>query len=570
MLSPFLILLTLITGAVAQDVQPPKRTDPAATPAATIVLTGRVVYDDTGQPATRHRVQLIPSEALLNAHAGLRIPTVVTNERGEFSFQHANAGEYYVIAEPIDARGTQLNSILIRSGDAAADTAKLEHFKKNNLRISVDGQRNVEVNLRVSNPHFGTISGTVFDASHQPAARATVNVVSKNPDAPGKSLRTDDQGRYEVRGLARGEYTVSAHPPSKERDDGERTIGFQGALGATYFPSTLLLQDSPPVVVVPDVDTSNVDVTLISRALRNISGTVRMRGDNHPVTSATLRLSVRQITDPTSDTSKAVVEGPMSNYISSTDSRGRWSISNVPDGSYRLFVEPKQIPPTTRFVQLEQDLKIDGADIEDLVIEVSEGARLSGTVTLEGSGSPQLIDVTATSHQLKANSVVTMNEAGKFTLTGVAIGEIVVSAFARPEDKFYVKSIEANGLDLLRNNMTVGESAEIKDVRIVVSSAVGVITGRVLSQMGDKPVAAVNVMLRRTGDDKLRLWGGKITTVTDERGVFTLTGAPGNYFLIAWRTADGLGAALDRAKREQGPGITLFPNSRKEIDIRLP
>src|ERR1051326_3273894 len=65
MLSPFLICLTLITGALAQDNQSPK-------PTATIMVTGCVVYEDTGQPATRHRVQLIASESLLNSRSCLR------------------------------------------------------------------------------------------------------------------------------------------------------------------------------------------------------------------------------------------------------------------------------------------------------------------------------------------------------------------------------------------------------------------------------------------------------------------------------------------------------------------
>src|ERR1043165_1717887 len=52
-------------GALAQDNQSPK-------PTATIMVTGRVVYEDTGQPATRHRVQLIASESLLNSRSCLR------------------------------------------------------------------------------------------------------------------------------------------------------------------------------------------------------------------------------------------------------------------------------------------------------------------------------------------------------------------------------------------------------------------------------------------------------------------------------------------------------------------
>ena len=580
MLSPLLICFMLITGVLVQDNQPPKSTEAVAAPAGTVAVTGRVVYEDTGQPATRHRVQLIVSEALLNARNGLAIPTAMTNERGEFTLQRVIAGEYYVLAEPIDQRGgsRQLESVLSRSGDDDADAANLAKFKKNNLRITVDSQRNMEVNLRVPNQHFGSISGTVFDATNQPAARATVYVLSKGNDIVGMSLRTDDQGRYKVRGLPKGEYVVSASPPAKERDDRERPRNYQGSPGATYFPSTLLLKDSPPVVVLPDLDTANVDVTLISKSLRSLAGTVRMRGDNRLIANAKLRLSVRQITDPASDA--ASVDNPMSNYMSTTDKSGRWSFSNVPDGSYRLVVEPKQGGPkqfeatTLSFVQTEQDLTVNGSDIEDLLIEVSEGARLSGSVVFEGRGAlPQHLTVSASSYKPHANSSISIDKAGEFTLSGVPTGEVEVSAFAFPQDKFFVKSIEANGLDLLRNNITLAEREEIKDVRIVISAGVGVLTGRVLTQTGHKPVAGINVMLRRTGNDNLRLPGGRLMTATNDRGVFTLSAMPGNYLVVVWRTADGPAAlenAMNKAMREQGTGLTLSPSDRKEIDIRVP
>jgi carboxypeptidase family protein len=564
MLSSFLICLTLITATFVQN-------NP---PVAGVVVTGRVVYEDTGQPATRHRVQLISSEVLLNPRNRPRIPTEITNERGEFSLRHIIAGEYYVVAEPIDQRGPQLTPIFFRSGNSVDDAVRLNQFKQQNLRITVDGQRDVEVNLRVPNPHFGAISGIVFDATHQPSAGATVHVVSKGKYSSGESVHTDDQGRYKVWGLPKGEYTVSASPPAKPRGDGQKSVEFQGSPGATYFPSTLLLRNSPAVSVLPDLDTANVDVTLISRALRNLAGTVRMRGDNRPITNATLRLSVKQITDPASDPSSAVAETPLSNYVSTTDKSGRWSLSNVPDGSYRLFVQTKQGVEQTepRFVDLEQDLTVDGSDVEDLLIEVSGGARVSGVVILEGSSAtPQDIVVSATSYTPPANTAIVLNEAGKFVLTGAPVGEIDVSAFPSPQDQFYVKSIEANGRDLLRNRLTLADGDDIKDVRIVISAGVGVITGRVLTD--DKPVAGIDLMLRRTGDDKLRLFGGKLTATTDASGTFTLSAAPGNYLIIAWRSADGPGAfanAMNKATREQGAGITLTANDRKAIDIRLP
>jgi hypothetical protein len=263
----------------------------------------------------------------------------------------------------------------------------------------------------------------------------------------------------------------------------------------------------------------------------------------------------------------------MSHHVSTTDKNGRWSFSNVPDGSYQLFVQPA-LPVTLRFVPVEQDLTVDGTDIEDMLIEVSEGARLSGVVMLEGSSAPpQHITVSATSYTPPANAAVVLDDPGNFVLTAVPVGEIHVSAFVSPDVKFYVKSIEANGLDLLRNKLTIAEQDEIKDVRVVISNGVGAITGRVLSQVGDKPLAGINLTLYPTGNEKLRLAGGRLAGVTDERGNFTLSAAPGSYIVIAWRQADGpgaFGAALNKATREQGTGLTLSPNDRKQLDIRVP
>lgn len=576
--SPLLLCLALITGFLVQDIQTPKKSDPVLQdPAQMVMVSGRVVYEDTGQPATRHRVQLIAVEALGNARNGLRIPTAITNERGEFSLEHVSAGQYYAFAEAMDRRGSQeLTMVLTRSGDDAADAARQAKFKKNNPKVTVDGLRNIEVNLRVPNPHFGTISGIVFDATHQPAARAQVRVLSKASDAFATSTRTDDQGRYKVRGLPKGEYIVSASPPPKETGDGERNRNLQGSPGATYYPSTSISGNSPAVVVLPDIDTANVDVTLIAKTLRNLAGTLRMRGDNRPITNGALRLMVKQLADSTSDTSQAsAAEVMTSSYSSSTDKSGRWSFANVPDGTYRLFVQPSGPPTMTlRFVPLEQDISVNGSDIEDLSLEVSEGARMSGVVTIEGSGEPPLnITVSAMTYTPNANASVTIDEAGKFTLTAVPMGEVVVSAFMVPDNKFYVKSIEANGLDLLRNNITIAEGDEIKDVRVVLSSGVGVVTGRVLTQ-GDKPVAGANVMLFPTGKEKVRLAGGRLSGSTDERGNFTLSAMPGTYLVMAWRSADGpgaYGAAQNRAVREQGEGgVTLSANERKQLDIRLP
>ncbi|HEY3041693.1 MAG TPA: carboxypeptidase-like regulatory domain-containing protein [Pyrinomonadaceae bacterium] len=575
LVSPVLLCLALFGGALAQDTQVAKKTEAVQAQTEGSMVTGRAIYEDTGQPATRERVQLISSETLSNLHGRIRIPTAITNENGEFSLRRIAAGEYYIFARPVDEHIRSGETLPIwQFGESATDAARLEQFKKDYIKIAVDGQHNLDVNLRVPNPHYGVISGRILDAEGKPAVRAAVHLISSGEKSFGASVVTDEQGQYKFRGLPAGEYIISASPPPKKRDEGDSPRGLEGLAGATFFPSTLDSRSSPPVIVLPDRDTGNIDVTLISRNLHSLSGMVRMRNDKRAVTNATLRLTRKEIADPSSEASSAAgIEGPMSTYFNTTDKTGNWSFANVPDGSYHLFVQPMAGElAKERFVQTEQNIIVDGADVEGLLVEVSQGSRISGVVSVEGNNaSPQVIRVGASQYKGNTNSGVSIDEAGKFELTAIPPGEITVSAFPLPQDKFYVKSIEANGLDLLRTTLTIAEGEEIKDVQIVISPSVGVVTGRVLSLAGDKPIAGINVMLHRIGDDKPRLFGGKLMGVTDDRGNFILSAAPGVYLVIAWRAgSSAFGDAMNKALREQRSSLTLLPNDRKQLDIRIP
>jgi len=334
-------------------------------------------------------------------------------------------------------------------------------------------------------------------------------------------------------------------------------------------------RSSPSVAVFADRDTNDIDIRLVARSLYSVAGTVRMRGDNHPVTNATIRLRKTEGSQQPSDTSKRPdFESTMAYFYTSTDKNGHWAIENVPEGAYRLAVQSALNAPTAEtFVQEERDITVVGTDIEDLSAEVSKGGRVSGVASIEGNGtSPKYIIVDAARANGNANSHVRLEEAGKFLLTAVPSGEVRLNAFPLPRDKFYVKSISGNGLDLLRTNLTVGEGEEINNVSIVISPDVGVVTGRVLSRRSDEPIARINVMLRRVNDDNVRLIGGELAGVTDDRGNFRLSAPPGIYVVLAWRAAGGptFRDAMDRALSEQKPGLTLAPGDRKQLDIRLP
>ena len=529
------------------------------------IVKGRALYEDSGQPAPRERVQLVAIE-LLGSRRG-RIPTTMTDANGEFVFLHLGAGEYYVVAHPADAHvpSAEDSPFPLQTGDPVADAARLEEYKRDFPRITVNGESPVEINLRVKNPHFGSISGRIVNANGGSVAGANVHAMKTGGGGLGGSITADENGAYLFRGLLAGEYIVSADPPSKKLGPaGPPSV--EGVLGSTYFPSTIDSRTSPPVVVSADREVVDINITLALRSLHTVSGTVRAEGDGHPVAGATVRLNKRDADQAYVSGALSGIEAAMSNYFSTTDAQGRWFLSNLPDGAYILDVRPKGIlgAKLERFVDKRQDLTVAGADVENLAIEVSQGARVSGHVTVEQGNTP------APEISIGIGSAFTGVDAnGAFTATGVPEGEFPLAVMIRPQNVFYAKSIEVNGVDLLREKLKTTMGTEIKDVRVVIAPA-STLTGRVLSASGGTPLSRVMVMLipvdPSTGPAFQRPNGG-----TNEQGTFLVSGAPGEYFLVLWRLgekplppndADSIKKLSPNAMR-----ITLGPGERKSMDL---
>ncbi len=298
------------------------------------IVKGRALYEDTGQPATRERIQLVAIDLLANRRSPSRIPTTMTDANGEFVFLHLEAGEYYVVAQPVDAHVSSAEGapFPLQTGDPVADAARLEQYKTDYPKITVNGESLVEINLRVKNPHFASISGRIVSANGAAVAKASVHLLKTGERGFGYSLIADENGAYQFRGLPAGEYIVSAAPGGKDPGpEGPRSM--QGVLGNTYFPSTIDPRLSPPVTVSPDREVSDINITLAQRSLHSVAGTVRGEGDGHPIAGATVRLSKKDGDPPG-------IDKAMANYFSTTDAQGRWFLNNVPDGVYTIDVHP--------------------------------------------------------------------------------------------------------------------------------------------------------------------------------------------------------------------------------------
>jgi hypothetical protein len=574
------VVVCLVSStAIAQNGKlPGGAPNPQTTPIGSTVR-GRATFEDTNEPATRERIQLIPGEAVGQSAGRVAIPTAFTDDSGQFELKVVAAGEYYILARPIDEHATsnKLYPFLHPTGDVAADAIRVEEFKKKSTKIIVDGQNSLTLDLHVWNPHYGRISGHVFDADGKPATHSSVHLTCRDKQSAaclGSSTASNEAGEYTFRGLAAGDYIIGASPPLKvtspPRIDGERPrVDLQGLSEATtYYPSTLQIQQSAPVSVLADRETSDIDIKLVARALYSISGLVRRRNGD-PVTAARLHLVKKDLPMLSGNGFPEV-------SFTSSDARGDWSFSNVPDGTYQVVVQPSNArdDASAPFVASEQAVVIAGADVSGITLEVSSGMRISGTIVIEGESVPASIAVMA--HRLRSQAqssanVEPVSRTNKFQIVGAPDGPIELTPIFRPTERFYVKSIEAGGRDLLSEQLEGGEGDEIKDVHVVISAEVGTLSGRVVSVSGSAVNDVLVALIPRLPKQR-RAIGAQPSGRTDKSGNFSLSAAPGEYEIRVFRVPQNLQPGVPQPSpvltHDTGP-VTLRPGERKTLTITV-
>ena len=572
----FILFGLALCGATvqAQDSRQQLPSGPTARPAGQSVITGRVVFDDSGQPVAKVRVQLIPTR---RAESGPPIAPqlAVANDQGEFRFNGVAAGEYSVVAQ-LDPRisGAQSYSTTGIPAGAANPTQPQQGITK----VSVDGRTNAEVELRVPNPHFGIISGYVLRPGGDVAVNSRVTIASSNTQTRFTlSATTDDRGAYRFERIPAGEYLLSADPPRSQNEAG---VGLSSFV-PTYYSSTANVANATPITVAADVETPGINITLIERSVHRVSGTVKFRS-GEPVPRVPVQLVPKTTnmtpapTDPQSLMGRAA-------QIQITDENGGWSFSNIPDGDYELRVDSRQVgparnspndpgqprPPAPKFTAKQQPVTVAGMDLNDLAVLVSAGGRISGSVVVEGERPlPPNVSIMAGGENAREFRPVsaTIQADGSFTLTGVPEGDVWIVPQLRPANTFYVKAIEANGLNLTRVPLKLEDGADIKNVRVVISSGVGIVTGRVVSATGNAPPSRTAVVLVPVDAEQQKFSGSRFTSLSQADGTFTVGAAPGDYIVLTFRTSEQPRFDPETLAKSQ-VRISLKAGERKTLEI---
>ena len=529
-------------------------TGPTATGDSTV--RGRAIYDDNEKPVRRAPVSLISNRNEISR-------TTVTDINGEFTFKKVVAGEYRVVVQfPGYTNGFGFD---------------FEGLPATTL--SVDGTSSQDVKLRAI--RGAAITGKIMYPDGEPAVGAQVNVFVKlgkhwqHAQLVAHGTETDDRGIFRIYPLRAGEYVLSVIEQSmviEERDGGMmQTVGNM-SVTPYYYADASTFKNAKVILVEAGRETSNINFTLAERATYEVSGT--LTSNEKPVSGAYLRLQTAEdrISGPTLDRPYGL--------STRSDKDGHWSFTSVPDGQYEVVPDPTGFfgrnSSPKRYIDEPKPVTVTGADVPDVAIALTEAGKISGTIVVEGD-KPLPDQIGLTSELVGADgqrgygssSSADLSVKGTWVLDGVHPGETRLMIGAGKNH--YVKSITWGSRDLLRQTVKVEAGREIQGVRVVLSTEVGSLTGRIVSAEGKRPLARMAFMLAPTDTSRWNFRDGFISGYSDDSGKFNVQGAPGEYSIFVLADVRALRSVDDLKKMvPEAQHVTLKTTPQNEVEISAP
>jgi hypothetical protein len=569
-------------------------------PVGESVISGRVVFADTGRPVRRATVKLYTDMK----HSPKR--TTVANVRGEFRFSEVAAGSYFVVAE---APGLLFprSSFVINEFGISSD-ADVDH-----TRVTVDGKNSVRCEVR--GVRAGSISGIITYADKEPVVNGRIVLFRRKNGVVvpffSEAEQTNDRGMYRVDGLPDGEYFVGVMTGKISSDKLSRLE--DKGVPTAFYPGVVSLSEAKAIQIQSGSEAEGISLTLADEPLRQISGVVKWRPNGTVVRSAALTL--RRKDEPRVDLSLSSLFQTMSRddnedsgffrdiglisraypSFSEANEQGEWKFSDLPPGTYEVtaFGSPprKDKKATTDPADVEDDgrrqeidpnrvafrkieVTVADEDKKNITIELTEANRILGNVVCE---EPTPVVVALMVDQRGGNELLMSipritNPDGTFIIENAPAGEVILDAHAPANRDLYVKSITLGSQDLWREPLVVSEGAEVSGVRITVGQGLATLTGRVQAQDDGSPAAGGGVLLIKSDSKLWHLRSARVVAMTNAAGEFRLKCAPGDYLLFSWPAGgEPLQSIEDfvRAQAATARPVSLQSKEEKQIELTV-
>jgi hypothetical protein len=538
-----------------RDAAAADRTSAPAPPAG--IIRGRVTSTD-GRVVPHATVRLIPTPP-----AGVvQFKTTTTDDVGAYELAELAAGTYRVVANRVGYSP-------IRVDDPASSQPPFGSTREVTL---VDGEAQERIDVRLA--RWGTLSGRVVDEIGDPLAGANVQVMQARylsgrrrlvPVGDGSRL-TDDLGRYRLFGMPPGQYVVSASVGAVASAD---LPGY----ARSYFPGTPNPGEAQFVTIGQSQDVTAIDFAMSSTRTALVSGTV-LGPDGDPTSGGSLRLlsSARSASVTSASVGARILRD------------GRFEFPNVAPGQYVIQADHGRKQPSVEGEFGALAVAVNGADVTDLVLQMSEGSSISGRFVFDSydpSTPPPTANVelmpVPVDFDASPQSVATAAIADDWTFEMSGINGPRRLQLQRPPPGWMLKEIRVGGIDVTDQPLPFGSDEQsLTDVEIALTDRVTGITGAVTGTDG-RPSPAASVLLFPTDRDR---WFAKSRfirrAIAGADGSFKIVGAPpGGYYAVAlltlpsggedsWQDPDFLDALLSRATT-----LTLREGETQPLPLRL-
>ncbi len=340
--------------------------------------------------------------------------------------------------------------------------------------------------------------GVVVGATVEPYVATHTGLGVRWLRRPGRPARTDDHGVYAIEGLPEGRYVLVVELATQRAGEPTR-----------FFPDTPIAQNAVPVDLSPG-QLRQLDVRLFTVPTRTVAG--RLTGG-------------REYTSRSVDLYTLGIDGEpleFSKLTASVDRASRFSFPGIPAGSYRAMVT--HFPPRVEgavyfggdFVRTQMPIQnspyaawtalsdlatwvgqvqftVDAVtSVDELAIELREGARIRGRVQFDGEPPARdtlptvpVVVRPADGFDIGLIPEPRLEKDGTFVSSGLPPGQFVVNVLAEigALTEWAAVKMTVSGRDVLGLPVSLGTS-DVDDFTITLSKREASISGSVRDSRG--------------------------------------------------------------------------------------
>lgn len=537
---------------------------PPRPPAPTAVITGRITAID-GTPLARSRVVLSGDDLFDCAPgtpAGMTddctryVRVAITDKDGGYAFDRLPRSKTYVVTASKTAY----------AGRAFGETPPAVPPAYVELK---EGERKEKIDVQLV-PH-NYISGALTDQDQTPFAGALVEAQRAIYDNKGQrsfvvaaESVTDDQGHFHLNGLAPGQYFLTAFDPAYARVGDE--LG-QLFYGPTFYPGTVYQDDAVRLTLDPGIPVEGLQFKLQIVRPARLKGTISAAGGLQLLSGAVNIGPSRNSRSASFATADADIRPDgafqFANILAERYViRARAAVSSDNVSHFALWTQP-----------------IEGADVVDVNMALSPGARVEGRVRWDGKTNrppvdqenirvrAPMADGSAFGDVLSARIDLNRN----FSLLGAMAGNHVFRLDNLP-DPWTLKQVLLRGADITDIPYPLEYKTTYDGMEIVLTDVFTTLSGRAIVAPNDLAQGYAVIALptnRLQWQPTSRFI--KIAYL-DDRGSFSIRALPpAEYYVAITRAADQSDLTndvlLDRLSRD-APTIRLIEGQRARLTLQ--